>query len=238
MVVTASGAETAKSNTGATLKHDLLIGSEFLLEKAVYSYARNATTKILVVRHDVVDSMALQRISNSDPDMKIQYLAGETEGALCTALMSVDHIDMEIPIFIVPGDSFISEDVPDLLKAFLESDAEAGTLLFQGVGERWSYARLNSKLQLLEMAEKIQISNAASTGVFYFRSGLTFVKAAEWVLLNNMRTNGEFYVSAAINYLTLSGKKVLGVYLQNSQNYFPLSTPEDIETARSKIEKI
>ena len=239
VVVTAGGKDTFDYliDDKVVLKHDVNVGDSRVLEKAYDAYVSHAFKKTIVIRDEAAASIALLEILNRDSLLDVHSSSTDTQGALCSALLSIDHIDLSMPLFIVPGDSFITGDVGKLFRDFLCLDAQAGTLLFKANGERWSYARIDKDGAILEMAEKVEISDAASTGVFYFRSGEIFIRAAEWVLLNNLRTSTDFYVSTAINYLAMAGHKVVGKFLEAPNAYVPLSQPSDIVSFRSLHEK-
>ena len=240
VIVTASGLETINFEYKNSLvtKHDVMIGEKFLLERAFESYGCQAQICSLIFLDEVKNSKAINRITRNFPHVIPKSAFGETQGALCSALLSIDQLDLSLPTFVVPGDSYITENVEEIFQSFIESEAVAGTLLFNGSGDRWSYARLDQENRVLEMAEKSEISGAASTGVFFFRSASVFIDAAEWVLLNNMRTAGHFYVSSAINYLALNGKLVIGNFLQDSRSYIPMSRPSDVAKILELNEKI
>lgn len=240
VIVTAGGKDTSAFNLNdeIVVKHDISINGKLLLEWAFQSYASHAEKKIVVLREQTQNSSAVTNLANIGESIFLKFTNGETQGALCSALLAIDEIDPDMPLFIVPGDSYLTGDVKQLFSNFICSDMHAGTVLFEAKGNRWSYARLDENGAVLEMAEKMEISNSASTGVFFFRSGDIFVKAAEWVLLNNLRTTSDFYVSTAINYLVMFGSKVGGVFLGQNSSYVPLSTPDDIKSVKEKNEEI
>ncbi len=61
-------------------------------------------------------------------------------------------------------------------------------------GDNWSFARIDKTGQVVEVAEKVRISDYASTGLYYFTSGREFVEAADEMIRNVERTQGEYYV--------------------------------------------
>lgn len=239
VIVTAGGDDTFafKFDEEYVSKHDILFNGIYLLEWAFNSYASHADKKVVILREQSRQSPAVAKIAQHDNSVVLKFAKGATQGALCSALLAVDDIDSDMPLFIVPGDSYLTGNTKQLFLDFVTSQSDAGTILFRSKGKRWSYARLDGNGAILEMAEKVEISNAASTGVFFFRSGDIFIKAAQWVLMNNLRTTSDFYVSTAINYLVMSGSKVDGVFLGENSAYIPLSTSDDIKQQRGKHAK-
>jgi dTDP-glucose pyrophosphorylase len=61
-------------------------------------------------------------------------------------------------------------------------------------GDNWSFARTDKTGRVVEVAEKLRISDYASTGLYYFSSGREFVSVAAEVISNGEKTKGEYYV--------------------------------------------
>jgi dTDP-glucose pyrophosphorylase len=61
-------------------------------------------------------------------------------------------------------------------------------------GDHWSFARLGADGHVAEVAEKVRISEWASTGLYHFSSGSEFVEIADGMVARGERTRGEFYV--------------------------------------------
>ena len=83
---------------------------------------------------------------------------------------------------------------------------------------------------MVEVKEKIVISNLATNGLHYWKHGKYFVKSAEEMIAQNDRYNGEFYVAPTYNYLIKDGKKVLPYFFNL---HFPIGVPEDLEKYQS-----
>lgn len=237
IIMTAGGPETViSSGHSKTFKHDISIGKTPILDLAFNSYAKNASKAVLVVHRDAIESPTVHRIGKSESNTVVVSSPLTTQGALCSAMLAIDSLDFDAPLFIVPGDSYITGGIDSIFDELASSNFAAGTVLFKARGDRWSFARLEDE-SILEMAEKVEISDNASTGVFYFSKVRDFIGAAEWVLLNNMRTSKDFYVSSAVNYLVMAGKEVKGLFLNSDQRYFPMSSNEDIESLKRLYEE-
>ena len=233
-VITAAGEDNASfQQAGINLPKNLIpFGDTTILGSSINSYARGSKRTHVVIRRDEADAWKTHTVlQGKHPEVDFLIIPHATRGALCSAAMTLDALERDVPLIITPGDSIISGDLSVLLPIFLEDDSAAGTVLFENSLPRWSYARVNNKSQILEMGEKSPISKFASTGVFYFRSPELFMRAAEWVLRENMHTGGEFYLSSALNYLIMNGKRVLGVELPHGFDYTPLSTLQDLKIA-------
>lgn len=234
-MITAAGEDNASFQKGGIdLPKNLIpFGGSTILGTAISSYSLHNENTHVMIRSDEAEKWKTDEIlSASNLGVRFHRIPRATRGALCSAAMSLDYLESDLPLLIASGDSFIQGDFSKNLPLFFSKEASAGTLLFQDSLPRWSFARLGSGGKILEMAEKSPISNYASTGLFYFKSPELFIRAAEWVLKENMNINGEFYLSSALNYLIMNGEKVLGVELSSGCSYVPLSTFSDLQSAK------
>lgn len=80
--------------------------------------------------------------------------------------------------------------------------------VFIGDGDNWSYAKPkeNTKNIVEKTAEKNQISNLCSNGLYYFNSFDTYEKAYIKMIQNNLTTKGEYYIAPMYNFLTQTDK--------------------------------
>ena len=67
-------------------------------------------------------------------------------------------------------------------------------------GSSKSYVKINGG-RIVEIREKENISNIASTGIYGIRHGDHFIWALEKMFSDNLTVNGEFYVAPSLNYL-------------------------------------
>lgn len=237
IIITAAGEDDGSfRQSGIDLPKNLVpFNGTTILGAAIDSYASGNRNTHVVVRSDEANLCKTDEILKVvHPNVSFHTIPRATKGALCSAAMALDDLDLELPLIIAAGDSIIRGEIKILLRQFLEEDCVAGTLLFDSTLPRWSYARLSPTNQVLEMAEKITISRFASTGLFYFKSVELFKWATEWVLKENMHTNSAFYLSSALNYLIMNGENVAGVKLGPNFHYVPLSTFHDLYIAEMR----
>lgn len=158
---------------------------------------------------------------------QVVMLENMTQGALCSCLMAIDHIDPEQPLVIANGDQYLDIDVARLLPAFRDQDADAACLYFRSVLPRWSYVRLDGH-QVVEAAEKNPISRHAIAGFYYFRRGALFLKAAMRSILQRVTEDGRYFIAPTLNQLIIDNHKVVATEIPNDA-YFSFYTPQRIE---------
>lgn len=218
-------------NFGYNLPKNLIeVDGKSVLSHSIDSYSKNSYKTTLVIKSSESNTWNTAKMIKQDfPFVKIKEIENSTSGALCTALLTVDNLDDEIPLVITSGDTSISGGIDQYVDQFIDSGAAAGTIVFKNSHPRWSYARVRDEGLILEMAEKSPISKFASTGVFMFKDSNSFINSATWVLKNNIKFQNEFYLSATLNFFILQNKAVTAIALKNSEDFRSYSLPSDLK---------
>ena len=86
--------------------------------------------------------------------------------------------------------------------------------------------KLDPNGEVIDVKEKIVISNVATNGLHFWSNGINFIENAYEMINNSEKYNGEYYIAPTYNYLIKNGGKVLP-YFYNL--HFPIGTPEDLE---------
>lgn len=131
-------------------------------------------------------------------NFKIVEVDGLTEGAACTVMLADSVLNPDDEVLLVNSDQLVHWD-RDLNE--LHGDDVGGAIYyFKGTGPKWSYARINREGYVIEVAEKKQISDYATSGMYYWKKWSYFMDAAKEMIAENDRTNNEFYVAPVYNY--------------------------------------
>jgi len=91
--------------------------------------------------------------------------------------------------------------------------------------KKWSYAKVDEKNFVVEVAEKRVISDDATVGIYYWKHGSDYVKYAEQMISKNVRVNNEFYVCPVFNEAIEDGKKIK---IKRAKKMWGLGTPADL----------
>ena len=160
------------------------------------------------------------------PECKIVEVDGLTEGAACTALLAKEFIDNDAPLFFANSDQFVEWDSNEFMYKMNETDADGGIVTFEATHPKWSFAKIDDKGLVTEVAEKNPISNIATVGYYYWKHGSDFVKYAEQMIDKNIRVNNEFYVCPVFNEAVGDNKQIRTF---NVEGMWGLGTPEDLK---------
>ena len=152
-----------------------------------------------------------------------------TEGAAQTILTAEQYINNDTPMLSFNSDQMIEYDegVWDSFERY-----DGGIPCFWGDSTDWSYAKVGDDGFVVEVAEKVQISNDATAGYYYWSKGSDYVKYAKQMIEENSRTNGEFYVAPVYNWAIKDGKKIA---ISMVDEIYELGTPEYLESYLNDI---
>lgn len=156
-----------------------------------------------------------------------------TEGPACSALAAKEYINNEDSLIIINCDQIIWDFNPSYIDSFVRVTEADGFLgCFLSSSKKNSYIKVDPNGEVLEVKEKIVISNLATNGLHYWKHGRYFVESAEEMVSHNDRYNGEFYVAPTYNYLIKRGKKILPYFFNL---HFPIGIPEDLKKYQSIV---
>lgn len=148
-----------------------------------------------------------------------------TEGQACTALEARELIDTDEPLLIYNADTFCRTSLERTLPE-MNGSVDGLIGVFQGEGDKWSFARADETGRVVETAEKRRISEWATTGLYHFARGRDFVRYADTMIRDDDRTNGEFYIAPVYNRLIAEGANIR---LDVADEVWVLGTPEDLQ---------
>jgi beta-phosphoglucomutase-like phosphatase (HAD superfamily)/dTDP-glucose pyrophosphorylase len=159
------------------------------------------------------------------PGCKIIQVDQVTDGAARTALLAKQHVDNQRPLIIANSDQLLDWESSDFVNQLLEVGSDGNMALFLANEDKWSYAKIKNN-RIIEVAEKVIISNNASTGVYGWAKGSDFVKYAEQMIKKDIRVNNEFYICPVYNEAIEDNKRILPMFVDKM---YGLGTPEDLD---------
>lgn len=160
------------------------------------------------------------------PNFELILLDETTDGQLCTVLTAATYFNPNQALVIAASDSFIQSNIADEIKT---SDADGLISVINLPGEQWSFAKTDETGKVIEVAEKIRISDYASTGIYYFKDAKRFEQEARQMIQNKETTKGEYYIMPLYNKLIAEGETI---ELSHAKAMWDMGTPE----AKQKFE--
>lgn len=168
------------------------------------------------------------------PNCDIIQVDGLTEGAACTTLLAKNLINNDTPLIITNSDQMVDWDSTLFMYSMTEGNIDGGIVTFSSIHPKWSYAKLNEFGFVDEVAEKKPISNMATAGIYFWKSGEDYVRYAEEMISKNIRVNNEFYVCPVFNMAIADQKKIKTF---NCDKMWGLGTPEDLNYYLNNCDK-
>ena len=155
-----------------------------------------------------------------------------TRGQSETVLKSKKIINNNYPLLIHNADTAfkINKSWVNILK---DKSPDGALLVFKSNENRWSFSKSNHKGEVIEVREKIPISNWASTGTYYFKKGKEYVELAEDDIKRKIIEKGEFYIAPLYNKMIKKKKKVINI---NIDKLLCFGTPEDLEKSLKQLD--
>ena len=150
-----------------------------------------------------------QRLEQSIPGCVIVSTDSLTRGPAESVLLAESLLDVDKPLLIANSDQFLewdvnafmyeSQQVDGCISVFRQSDTN---------DKKWSYIKLGDNGLVVDVQEKVPISDIASTGIYYWKKSDDFIKYAKRMIEKNIRVNNEFYVAPVYNEAIADGKKI------------------------------
>jgi NDP-sugar pyrophosphorylase family protein len=160
-----------------------------------------------------------------------------TRGALCSALMAIDHISLEEPLAIANGDQIVDSDLAGLIADADARQQDAAVITFESLHPRWSFVRLTETALVCEAAEKRVISRNAIAGFYYYRTGKLFLNAALQALGSDSSVGGAYYISQTLNRLILDGCNI-GAATIPAGNYHSFYSPQKVQEYERHLQSV
>lgn len=227
VLIPMAGAGSRFAEAGYTFPKPLIeVNGKPMIQVVVENLALDANY-IFVVQKEHREKYNLHTMLNLIvPGCTIVETNGITEGAACTALLAKEFINNDNPLFFANSDQFVEWDSTEFMYDMQESKADGGIVTFESMHPKWSFAKVNEKGFVTEVAEKKPISNNATVGYYYWKHGSDFVKYAEQMIERDIRVNSEFYVCPVFNQ-AIEDRKTIRIF--EAQKMWGLGTPEDLE---------
>ncbi|MBX3083446.1 MAG: glycosyltransferase family 2 protein [Anaerolineae bacterium] len=148
---------------------------------------------IILREHDEQFQLQAMLRSTFGADIGVVVLDDVTEGQLCTVVTAREWIDTDEDVLVISSDTYVVSSIGEDIRN-RKPDCTGIISVASMPGEQWSFARTDPSGRVVEVTEKVRISDHASTGMYYFSNGHQLVTIADAMIRNNERTRGEFYV--------------------------------------------
>jgi HAD superfamily hydrolase (TIGR01509 family) len=147
-------------------------------------------------------------------------LKSDTLGALKTVLEARALLPAASPVLVFDGAHVLDWGAAGCIDDVLCARADGAVTVAASSDPRWSYVRVqgggHASPAVLEVHEKVAVSNAACTGLYFWRRGADFLAAADATVAGGSRTRGSYFVAPAYNAAIRAGKRIEAVRVEQS----------------------
>jgi choline kinase len=146
-----------------------------------------------------------------------------TNGQATTALLADKFIDEVDEVVIFNIDTFI---IPYSIKKSDFSYYDGFLHTFKAEGDHWSFAKTNNSGKVIEVTEKIRISNNASVGLYYFKKWSIFKETYYKNFNTIIEKYKEMYIAPIYNFIIEDYN--IGIKEIPLNNVYVLGTPDEV----------
>jgi NDP-sugar pyrophosphorylase family protein len=132
---------------------------------------------ILIARKEHVSAeQELVEILKKEFPVTIITVDQLTEGTVCTVLFARKYINNNVPLLIANSDQWVEFSLDAMLRDAYQNKWDGSILTFTDteMNPKWSFAKANKKGEVIEVKEKVAISDKATVGIYFFSKGSDF----------------------------------------------------------------
>lgn len=172
------------------------------------------------------------------PNIKCICLNYQTRGATETILEIINNMNMENRQFntiCLDCDTFYPIDKIDIIGKYKQSLNKNNIICFEDYQDKpiFSYIKVYND-KIIDIQEKVKISNLANTGCYCFENCYLLKKYCEKIIKKNITFKNEFYTSCVIKSM-LQDKIDFGYNIIKTDDFVCLGTPLQVRIFCDKI---
>jgi beta-phosphoglucomutase-like phosphatase (HAD superfamily)/molybdopterin-guanine dinucleotide biosynthesis protein A len=195
----------------------------------------NNNDKIFIIYYNLTKYDFEYMILKKYPFINFIKLHKQTNGASETIMIGLEQIikiTNNKKCLILDCDTFYTQDV---LSMYRNINSNAVFYTFNtDFNPIYSYIKLNDEHKIVEIIEKVKISDNANTGIYCFEDINDLYFYSSKVVNNNITFKGECYTSCIIDQMIKDNKIFKGIEVEQKL-VFNLGTPEQLNTYLKNI---
>ena len=231
IVIPAAGKGSRFSRNGwKSPKPFIDLNGKPMLQHVIDNLAIEKSNVHIILQNEHIKSTNCNFSSRKANNINLVPIDYQTSGTACTVLHVREFIENNSPLLIANSDQIVDFDCNLFISDAIERDLDGSILVFKDLRKdpKWSFVKLNPNNQFAEeVAEKKPISELATVGIYFFKSGIDFIEASLEMIKNDDRVNNEFYTCPVYNYLIKKNRKI-GIYEIDINEMHGIGTPDDL----------
>lgn len=148
-----------------------------------------------------------------------------TDGQATTCMLAIPYCNPKDAIMVYNIDTYVE---PYEMK-YEDISGDGHIPCFHADGDHWSFAKLDSDGKVVEVREKVRISDNCTLGAYYFSSARLYKDLYEEYYSDNSRMEkNEKYIAPLYNFMIEKGMPVT-ISIINADKVHVLGTPEELK---------
>lgn len=206
----------AKGKTLFDWSMDSLLGYNEYTEKYVFVVRKEDNAKDFIYSH--CESYNIKNVEI----IEIDYM---TNGQATTCMLALACCNPDNPILIYNIDTYVE---PYEMK-YEDIKGEGHIPCFHAKGDHWSFVKVDTEGNAVEVREKERISNNCTLGAYYFSSAKLYEEIyKEYYADNKNMEKNEKYIAPLYNFMINKGMSVT-ISTVNENKVHVLGTPEELQ---------
>lgn len=206
----------AKGKTLFDWSLDSLLDYNSHVEKYVFVVRKEDDATVFIKEH-----CSLYGIENVEV-VEIDYM---TDGQATTCMLAIPYCAPDNAIMVYNIDTYVE---PGEMK-YVDISGEGHIPCFHADGDHWSFTKLNEYGDVVEVREKVRISNNCTLGAYYFSSAKLYASLYEEYYADERHLEkNEKYIAPLYNYMIEKGMKVT-ISIVDKSKVHVLGTPEELD---------
>ena len=210
------------------------IFEKFMIEYVLDNINININDKIFIIyRAELNNYNFVNIINNKYKNINLIELNKNTNGAAETINIGLNYvisnnIDYNNKCLLLDCDTFY---LSDILQSIRINPEKNSIFYFNDNNTHknppFSYIKLDNENNVIDIAEKIKISNNANTGAYYFNNINDLRKFTKHIIDEDIRHNNEYYISCVIKQMILNNHNFIGIEVLKDK-IISLGTPNQV----------
>lgn len=231
VIITMAGLGTRFRKAGYTVPKYMIEAKEKTLFEwsmdSLIGYNDHVSKYIFVVRKEdgsgkfIREQIAKYGILDTEI-IEIDYM---TDGQATTCMLAMPYCNPEEAIMVYNIDTYVE---PYEMK-YEDISGDGHIPCFHAEGDHWSFAKLDEQGNVIEVREKVRISDNCTLGAYYFSSAKLYQQMYEEYYVDDSKMEkNEKYIAPLYNYMIEKGLPVT-ISIVDAKKVHVLGTPEELQ---------
>jgi len=230
IVITMAGMGSRFKNIGINIpKYKIIANKKTLFEWSMLSLSDFFKEEfIFVVRKEILDIKFLNAVCRKLGilNFDVKVLEKATDGQATTAYLADKFIDDDESCIVYNIDTYVKPN--EILMSQIKDEFDGFIPVIEAEGDRWSFVKVDETEKVIDVAEKVPISNLATIGFYYFKKWKVYKQIYEQNKNSIIKDSKEVYIAPMYKQM-INSEMNIGIKKLDAASVKILGTPEEIE---------